>query len=275
MKQQLALGLATMLFGLGGSVFAGEEQGAEKPQMYAIYKEFVKPGKTEQYEAAMKRMISGFTAYQIDPEKVHWKVVSGPEIGYMFVMPIDSFAAMDESHANWMEAVEIIGAENFEEIIAPAMETMVRAEAFHVARMSHLCYTPENPRLKKEEIEYIHYGFYYALPGKQEELEAIAKEFAELYARHGIDTGWSFYKSVTGTDLPLYVVAVGAKSPTDYFTNQDRIRELIGEEAKEIAAKVGATLRKMEYKEGYVRPDLAYPQPDLTSKPSTEKEFGR
>jgi hypothetical protein len=69
-------------------------------------------------------------------------------------------------------------------------------------------------------------------------------------------------------------VAQGAKSPSDYYSNRDRLQTLIGEEAKKIAQKVGATLRKMEYSEGFVRPDLSYPQPDVLSKPVTEKEFG-
>jgi hypothetical protein len=275
MKKQLALGLATTLCALGGSAFAGEEQGAEKPQMYCIYKEVVKPGMAEQYEAALKFMISEFKAYQVDPEKVHWNAVSGPEIGYVYAMPLENFAGMDQMQANWMEVVETIGEEKMTELTAPVAEAMERLEIFHVMQRSELSYMPENPRLKPEEIEYIHYGFYYAILGKEKELEAIAKEFAELYKSKGIDTGWQLFQSITGTDLPVFVVAQGAKSAADYYSNRERLRELLGEEAKKIGKKVGATVRKMEYKEGYPRPDLSYPGPDLESKTQTEKESAR
>ena len=122
MKKQLAIGLATTLCALGGSTFAGGDQGAESPEMFCIYKEIVKPGMTEQYEAALKYMISEFKAYQVDPEKVHWKTVSGPEIGYVYVMPIENFAGMDQMHANWMEAAAAIGEDKFEAMAAPMME---------------------------------------------------------------------------------------------------------------------------------------------------------
>ncbi|MHC5006633.1 MAG: hypothetical protein ACYTGF_04645 [Planctomycetota bacterium] len=266
MRKQLALGLAVALCAMSASVQAGEEQGAEKPQMFSIYKEIVKPGMTEQYEAAVKHMISEFHAYQIDPEKVHWMAVSGPEIGYLYVAPIENWAAIDRQHGYWMEVLETIGMDKWEEMMAPGEEAIERVEVFHVAKRADLSYVPENPRLKDEEIEYIHYGFYYVIPGKQKEIEAIAQEFAELYKSKGIDTGWSIYESVTGSDLPVIVVAQGARSAADFHSNRERLHELLGEDAKKIGMKLGATVRRMEFKEGTPRPDLSYPAPDLHEK---------
>jgi hypothetical protein len=266
MRKQLALGLSAALCAMSAGVYAGEEHGAETPQMYSIYKEFVKPGMTEQYEAAVKHMISEFQAYQIDPEKVHWKTISGPEVGYTYVAPIENWAAMDRQHGYWIEVVETFGMEKWEEMMAPAEEAVERVEAFQVVKRADLSYAPENPRLSKEEVEYIHYGIYYVIPGKQKDIEAIAKEFAELYKSKGIDTGWSIYESVTGSDLPVIVVAQGAKSAADFHSNRERIAEMLGEEAKKIGMKVGATVRRMEFKEGMPRPDLSYPAPDLHAK---------
>ena len=63
MKKQLAIGLAATLGTLGVSVFAGDDYGAEKPQMFCIYKEIVKPSMSEQYEDAMKYLIREFKEY--------------------------------------------------------------------------------------------------------------------------------------------------------------------------------------------------------------------
>ncbi|MHC4766796.1 MAG: hypothetical protein ACYTF2_17020 [Planctomycetota bacterium] len=263
MRKQLALGLAVALCAMSASVQAGEEQGAEKPQMFSIYKEIVKPGMTEQYEAAVKHMISEFQAYQIDPEKVHWNAVSGPEIGYIYVAPIENWAAIDQAHRDWMEVLETIGMEKFEEMMAPAQEAIERVDVFQVVKRDDLSYAPENPRLKPEEINYISYAFYYVIPGKQKDIEAIAREFSDLYKSKGIDTGWSIFESVSGSDLPVIVVAQGAKSAADFYSNRERLRELLGEEAKKLGEKVGATVRRMEFKEGMPRPDLSYPAPEL------------
>jgi hypothetical protein len=165
-----------------------------------------------------------------------------------------------------MEVLETIGMDKWEEMMAPGEEAIERVEVFHVAKRADLSYVPENPRLKDEEIEYIHYGFYYVIPGKQKEIEAIAQEFAELYKSKGIDTGWSIYESVTGSDLPVIVVAQGARSAADFHSNRERLHELLGEDAKKIGMKLGATVRRMEFKEGTPRPDLSYPAPDLHEK---------
>lgn len=274
MKKQLALGLAMTLCGLGAAVFAGDESGAEKPQMYCIYKEVVKPEKQRQYEDAVKHMISEFRAYQIDPEKVYWHTISGAELGYLYVMPIDGFAGMDQMEAHWNEAIEILGKERWEQIMAPMAEAMESVSISHSIKRKDLSYVPENPRLKQEEIKYVRYGFYYAHPGKGKDFEKIAQKFAELYERKGLDSGWSIYQGVSGADLPVYVVAMGAKSAADYYTNRERILEQLGEEGEKLGEQVGATVRKMEYVEGMLRPDLSYPGPDEHEHAHDEEGHG-
>ncbi len=258
MKKQALLTLAAAIGAMSAGVFAGDQSQTEKPEMFCIYKEHVHPGKVEQYETAMKNMISEFRSYQIDPEKVNFKAVSGPEIGYAYVMPIDGFADMDKMKANWMEAIEILGKDKFADIIAPAEEATESIDVFHVVRRADLSYEPENPRLKPEEVEFIHYGFYYAVPGKEKDLEAIAKEFADLYRSKGISTGFSVYQCITGSDLPLYAVTKPARSAADFHANHEKVKEALGPKADEIGARIGATVRKIEYKEGNVRPDLSY-----------------
>ena len=111
MKKQLSIGLAATLGVLGASVFAGDEPGAEKAQMFCIYKEIVKPSKTQQYENAVKYMINEFKEYQVDPAKVNWFTVTGPELGYLYVMPIDGWSGMDTMRTAWEEAIEAVGKE--------------------------------------------------------------------------------------------------------------------------------------------------------------------
>ena len=270
MKKQMLFCMAAGVAALGASVIAGEGKEGPKPEMLCIYKEVVAPSKMKEYEAAIKYMISEFKAYQIDPEKVHFKTISGPEIGYLYVMPLENFAGMDEMRANWREAVEVIGKEKFEAMVAPAEEAIDHVEIFHAIRRADLSYVPENPRLKPDEVEYIHYGFYYVIPGKEKEFEALAGEFVELYQSNNIDSGWVIFQSITGSDLPVLVVAHAAKSSADYYSNRERVREVVGEEAKKLGEKVGALVRKMEFKEGMLRPDLSYPEPTM---PAPAKKY--
>jgi hypothetical protein len=264
MKRQLSLiGAVTAAGVLAASSFAGDEQEGQKPQMYSIYKEVVQPAKTQVYEAALKNMIAEFKAYDIDPEKVNFKTIFGPEMGYVFVSPIENFAAMDTMMENWNAVVEIIGKDRFQEMMVEAEAALEHSEFFHVMRRPDLSYVPENPRLTPDEIQYVHYGFYYPIPGKQEQLEEVAKKFVELYKSKNISSGWSIYQSITGTDLPLLVVAHAAKSESDYYSERAKLKELIGEEGEKLGQQAHALVRKVEFKDGYIRPDLSYPGPDM------------
>ena len=81
-----------------------------------------------------------------------------------------------------------------------------------------------------------------------------------------IDTGWNIYQSITGTDLPLYVVAKVAKSRADHYAQYEKDHEVMGEAAEALGEKTLALMRKIEFKEGRPRPDLSYPGPEMAAK---------
>ena len=113
-------------------------------------------------------------------------------------------------------------------------------------------------------------GFsYYLIPGKQEKIEDVARKFVELYKSKNISSGWSIYQSITGTDLPLLVVAHAAKSESDYYSNRAKLKELIGEEGEKLSQEAQALVRKIEFKDGMGRPDLSYPGPDMPAAKRT------
>lgn len=260
MKKRLMLGMAACVAAFGASVFAGDAKDEPKPQMYTIYKDAVIPGKTEAYEAGIKYMLSEFEAYGIDPEKINWKAVSGPEIGYIYVMPIENYAAMDAMHAAWEKAVDTIGKEKFDDMMQPIADAMDHAASFQVVRRPDLSYTPEDSAVDADDVSYVHYLFLYVLPGKTKVVEDAAKEFVALYKAKGAKYGWSVYESISGDDLPVFVIAHPAKSQNEFYRQREELQKLIGDEADPIKAKVRQALRRMEDKDGWIRPDLAYPQ---------------
>ncbi len=262
MKKHLLVALAASVAVLGTSAFAGEETEGTKPEMFAIFKDIVIPSKTQEYEDALKYMISEFTAYDIDPEMVNFKVVSGPELGHVFVIPIENFAALDRMQEDWNAASEIIGEEKFTDMMRAMEGAIDHVDRFHVMRRADLSYTPENTSLTSDEVKYVHYSFYYVTFGKKEQFAELAKEFAELYESKNIDRGWSIYESITGSDLPLYVVAQSSRSQGEFYIHRDEVRELLGEAGAELRKRAQTLVRRIEYKDGWTRPELSYPAPE-------------
>ena len=266
MRKQLLVGLAACVAVLGTSAFAGEETEGPKPRMFAIFKDVVIPSRTQEYETALKYMISEFKAYGIDPEMVNFKTGFGPELGYVFVIPIENFAAVDRIEENWKAASEIIGKEKFTDMMQAMEASIDHVDAFHVMYRPGLSYSPENPGLKPDEAKYVRYSFYYVTVGKKEQFEELAKEFAELYTSRNIDTGWSIYESLTGSDLPVFVVAQSSGSQSEFYSRRDEVRELLGEAGEKLGKKALTLVRRIEHKDGWTRPDLSYPGQETVDK---------
>ncbi len=259
MKKLLQFSLAACVTAFGTTVFAGEEKEGPKPQMFVIYKDVVHPSKTMEYEAAIKHMIGEFTAYNIDSEKMGWRTVNGPELGYTYVMPIENFAGIDRMHKDWEAAMDVIGAEKIEAMMTAVTETMDHVEVFHVQYRADLSYTPEETTLKPEDMKYIQYGFYYVMPGKKKVMEEVAKQYAELYKANNVETGWRIYESVTGNDLPLFVVAHPARSQAEFYQQREALKAAFGEDSKKLGETVMQAVRRVELKDGWIRGDLSYP----------------
>jgi hypothetical protein len=266
MNGRLHLVLGAALCALcAGTVLAQEQKQEQeqeqepKPELLFIVKEVVKPSMAKEYEDAVKQIVKEFEAYGVDPEQVSYRTVSGPEIGYIYVMPMEDFGSMETIRAAWMDAIEKIGQEKFMQISRRADSAVDHGERFHVARRPNLSYMPEKPSLTPEDVKFVGYSFLYVLPGHEQEFEELAEKYAALYKRHGIDIGWAVYQSITGADLPLYVVARGATSRASFHATSETVEQMLGEEGEKLGEEARKHLLRVELKEGWLRPDLSYP----------------
>lgn len=234
----------------------------EQPELFMISIAHVKPAMAKQYEGAVKEIIRELTDYNVDPAKVSFHAVQGSELGYVFVHPLENFGAMESMHQNWEQAIESIGREQFKTLLAKADAATVSRERLFTKHRAELSYTPENPALKSEDVKFLNYKFIYVTPGQEETFEEVAKEFVAIYKKNCIDTGWNVYQSVTGTDLPLFVIIEAGKSRAQFAVNEERIKAKLAEQTKELGQKAVTCFRKVVHKEGYPRPDLSYPTPE-------------
>ena len=87
---------------VGSMLVAAQDQDKEAtPAMSLIMIETVKPSMVMQYEEATKEMCALLTAHDADPNLLGFWAVSGPEIGYVFVIPLqDGFSSMKPTREN-------------------------------------------------------------------------------------------------------------------------------------------------------------------------------
>jgi hypothetical protein len=248
--------LALGLLGLPG-LASGQEQ--EAPPMFWVYQERVKPAMTQEYEAATKDLIALFESGGEATASLGWTTISSMENGYYYVMPIESFGGLDEAFGEWMTAVQAVGMDAFREVDSRTRAAMNYAEASVIALRPDLSYLPETVALDPEK-PYRKYWWWYLTPGMEDDFEAVAKEFVELYAANNIETGWRIYQGMLGGEMPMYLVVDRAESPYDYAARDKEVMEILGDEAQALGMKAVKTARRIEESDGWFRPDLSFPR---------------
>ncbi len=237
---------------------AGVGQESGPPQFYWVLQEHVKPSMAQEYEAATKEMIQLLSSVPDAASKVPFVTISSPEIGYAYVIPVQGFSGMDKAWQNWEATIDAVGRDKFMEIQAKATAATDHVASSVLWLREDLSYLLDTTAMTAER-PYRMYHWWYAIPGKESQLEEIAQEYVKLYKAKGITTGWRLYQAVMGPDMPLYLVVESATDPADYYSNEKKIRSMLGEEGKKLDMKALKVARRLEVQFGWQRPDLSFP----------------
>jgi hypothetical protein len=244
------IGLIVLLV-LGPLVAPPASAQAPKAQLFYITDVQVKPAMAFKFEAGVKREIElayPGVFYGSNTEDFH----------YYFVEPIANYAGIDTMNsreAAWMNGA---GKENIAALMKSLEGTIYRFDTYVFLMNPELSYYPAKPRLKQEEMKFAYWGFGYIEWGKEKEFEDIFKQWVALYKGKDVGSGWETYVGKLGADLPLYIWNMTGKSAGDFFTDDENITKLLGEEAaKALNEKTTACFRKYEFKTGRLRPDLS------------------
>jgi hypothetical protein len=112
-----------------------------------------------------------------------------------------------------------------------------------------------------EEEKYTRLDFYYLLPGKQSEAEAIARDYVALFKQKNITQRYSIFMNIMGNDLPVLVAAIPGKSEADVVAADQSTEATLGADVRPLQARAMAITRRFERRTATYRPDLSYPGP--------------
>jgi hypothetical protein len=257
MKRWILLPLALMMLWPATALSQEEDW---SPTWWVVFTEEVEPAMVADFEAASTEMIELVRANA--PEGMVYYTLSGNETGYMYAIPMDSYEQLMELGAQWEGMVDAIGRDVWDELEAKTSKGVKNRSMSMYIERSDLSYAPENPRLT-EEAPMRHYDWLYPIPGKEDELEGLLREWVEMYSSHEANSGFTTYQAFTGDRLPLYVLGTYANDRGDYEADGDRLDELMGDADDALMKKSWAVLRDFEHNDSWMRPDLSLmPEPE-------------
>jgi hypothetical protein len=237
------------------AAMAGTAAGQERP-LYVIHQEFAKPSMLAEYEAGQKEFVAMVTRNKATMPHFSFAALSSDDFVYTYVARIPNFAGIDGILQDFQALARKEGTA-FADLMRRGGATMDHVRDWVVSEAPELSYVPASPRLPSAEARYFHYDAYYLMPGRELEVDALAKEFVALFKAKNIPNGYRLFRVEMGPEMPGVIVEVGAKDPADYYTQSVSDRTILGEAGKALFAKAFAMTRRFETQDGWLRPDLS------------------
>jgi hypothetical protein len=247
----LMVGLVVSLFAL--TILAQAEE--QKAQLFEVDEYAVMPSMVEEFETCIKEFVALCTQHKYP---YTWMAYSINDFHYILVWQLKNYADLDNWSKASSELAEKVGKEQWQALFKRFLSSYEYLQEGMYYLIPERSYTPENPRLKPEEINFIRWGFYYLRPAKGEAFAENDKDWVALHKKKNIPDGWNIYEGDIGTDRPVVVLSTWGKDAVDYFSQYAKNEKILGEEAEALSKKENAFLRKYESRTGRPRPDLSY-----------------
>lgn len=224
-------------------------------ELYLIHEDVIYPYMTEKYEKAasdfagmMKegKVEGSYTALQTDI------------FTYTYISPVkdyDGLAKYFDMRSNMMEKV---GKDKFAKVMSGFDGCYASHKNFLLTLRNDLSYKAKYGLNPDEGLNFRHLDYVYVVPGKEDEMMQILKEYQTLYDSKNIEEGYRIYIGGIGTDMPMILFVQPAKSQVDWATLTENQDKLLGDEGMKLWNRAMAITMKFEHHSGMMRPDLYY-----------------
>jgi len=251
-----AIALATLL---GATLASAQTQPPTQPQLFGLHREVVKPSMVAAYEASTKEFIRLVQQAPGKLGKLGFTTYMAEDFSYYMVTRIASYDDIPAIYAGFEETAKAVGPAKFGDVMQRNGATVDQIAESILFEDPSLSYSPAKPRVRPEEVTFVHFDVYLIQPGRDQEAQQIAREFRALFEKKGIEDGYRLFTVLTGGDMPAIVVSVDAKDQADYAAANAVDRKKLGPEGEALFARAFALTRRFETINTRVRLDLSLP----------------
>ncbi len=230
-----------------------KKEEASKAKLFLVHEDIVKPSKVAEYEKATKAFQAELAKHDMTMMKNI--VVQNDEMVYSYVYELENMAALDQRPFGDLR--EKMGDEAFQAMWDAYDNTIESHKGYMVTGREDLSYMPAAMETA-EEMNFRHFDIVHFTPGKSREARQNAEEWKALYESKKSTMGYRTYVGGIGTQTPMYIFVARAKNEVDFYTRNEKNRELLGAEGEALWKKSMTLIDKFEHVNGRIRPDLSY-----------------
>ncbi len=226
-----------------------------KSQLFLMHEDNVLPFMADKYESALKDFDKMMSDAKIDRT---YNIIQADIFKYTAVIPVTDFDGLAKYFGMSPEVMNKIGKDKFESVMKKFDGCYDTHRNFLMTLRNDLSYKPEYGLNPDDGINFRHLDYFYAVPGKEDEMMELIKEYKKLYETKNIEEGYRVYMGSIGTEAGMVLFVQPAKSRVDYAALSDRQNEILGDEGQKLWDKTLAITQKFEHHDGMMRPDLSY-----------------
>lgn len=229
-----------------------ETEEKAKSQMFFVHTDNVKFEMAPKYEELAKKFKETCDEHQ--PKDISWTTVSVEDGRYVFVMPIENMAALDENPMK--EMVEKVGKDKMDEMFGEFDTCYDTYSTEIVYHMPELSYTPKDYNTEGKHNR--EYHFLYYSPKHGDDIKDGMKKIKELFEEKGIDNGYQVYHSGLGSNGNYYMVSVSGSSNLEIAETGDKNDKIFGKEGDAAFWNVIKLTSNYDQVNAKIRPELSY-----------------
>lgn len=227
-----------------------------KDQLFLIHEETVNIDMWDKYESTSKEWVDLMNGAGLDLPYIQ---ASQRDDGhYYYIIPIANYAEIDKMQGIFGSAIEKVGKDKWDKFMVENNSTIESSKDFIATRSAKYSYMPKNPRLKQDEVNFIHWMFFTYKMENRKEIMEIMTEWKKLYEEKDIKNGYTIWLIELGLDNNMIALTEGYKDGGDFYTSQMEDNALMEKEASALWAKMSQYITSIENKYGNPRPDLGY-----------------
>ena len=265
MRGKVLVVITVLAFHVFAWTLAAQEAEESANKLFTVHEDVVKPSMVAEYEKATKAFQEALAKH--DMPGLQNVVVQNDQMVYSYLTEIENMATLDERP--FRDLKEKMGDEAFDAMFDAYKGTYVSHRNYMIRLRADLSYMPEGAADGGGgEMNFRHFDFAHFNPGKSDEAREIAKEWVTLYESKKSPMGFRTYTGDLGTNISTYTWVRWAKSAADFYTQEEKNRELLGEEGENLWNRTLAVMDKFEHNNGRVRLDLSYipKEEEMTAK---------
>ncbi len=229
-------------------------QDEPKDQLYWVHQEKAKINLIDQYEKTSKDVVNIFKEGSLD---VEIRASQRDDNLFYYLIPISIYADIDKIVANFKTASEKVGKDKWSNAMGENSATIETSKDGIITHSGKYSYVPKNPKLKPNEVKFLHWDYFYVLPKKRKEFFEIAKQYKELSEKDDIEMGYDVWLPEFGFDNDMVVVTQGAKDDIDFYQTNNMVNEKLGSDGEMLWNKMLKTLKNFTHINGHTRQDLS------------------